>query len=349
MRRISRNPATTITNEAQALLSWYATHGRDLPWRVKGGAHPDAYAVWVSEIMLQQTTVQTVMDYFARWMKRFPTLQALAAADLDEVLRQWQGLGYYARARTLFKCAQVVCTQHGGAFPRDREALLALPGIGPYTASSLCAFAFNQPETVVDGNVIRVLSRYYGLEGEVDRERIYPLAQKLTPEAAPADYASAIMDLGATVCRPAAPACANCPWQKECVARQKGLQERIPVLKKPTRTRKAGAAFLLTDGKGGFFIRKRGGKGLLAGLWEIPWTEDGAPPFEGKWERLDGEVRHVFTHIDLTLNLYRGKPPYPPDFLAGGRFITYSQRSSYAFSTLMRKVLARIFQKSPSK
>ena len=342
-----------MPREARALLLWYKEHGRELPWRVKGGAHPDAYAVWISEIMLQQTTVQTVLGYFARWMKRFPTLQALAAADLDEVLRQWQGLGYYARARKLYQCAQVVCAQHGGAFPHDREALLALPGIGPYTASSLCAFAFNQPETVVDGNVIRVLARYYGLEGEVDRERIYPLAQKLTPKSAPADYASAIMDLGATVCRPVAPDCPACPWQENCVARKKGLQERIPVLKKLARTRKAGAAFLLTDAKGRFFIRKRGGKGLLAGLWEIPWTEDGTPPFDGKWERLDGEVRHVFTHFDLTLKLYRGQPPYPPAALAGGVFITPSEQTSYAFSTLMRKVLAhvlrRAYGKSPSK
>ena len=341
--------AEEMTDEARSLLSWYEEHGRELPWRVKGGAHPDAYAVWISEIMLQQTTVQTVMDYFARWMKRFPTLQALAAASLDDVLRQWQGLGYYARARKLYQCAQAVCARYGGAFPRDREALLALPGIGPYTASSLCAFAFNQPETVVDGNVIRVLARYHGLEGEVDRERIYPYAQKLTPVSAPADYASAIMDLGATVCRPTAPACLLCPWRDGCVACKKGLQEKIPVLRKMTRTRKAGAAFLMPDGAGGFFIRRRPGKGLLSGLWEIPWTEDGTPPFDGKWERLPGEVRHVFTHFDLTLSLHRGAPPYPPEFLSGGLFITPAQMGGYAFSTLMKKVLAKVLQKSPSK
>ncbi len=341
--------AEEMAAEARLLLLWYKGNGRELPWRVKGGAHPDAYAVWISEIMLQQTTVQTVMDYFARWMKRFPTMQALATAKLDDVLRQWQGLGYYARARKLYQCAQAVCAQYGGSFPRDREALLALPGIGPYTASSLCAFAFNQPETVVDGNVIRVLARYYGIEGEVDRERIYPLAQKLTPISAPADYASAIMDLGATVCRPAAPACLLCPWRDQCVACKKGLQEQIPVLRKMARARKTGAAFLMPDGAGGFFIRKRDGKGLLAGLWEIPWTEDGAPPFDGPWERLSGEVRHVFTHFDLTLKLYRGTPPYPPDFLSSGLFITPSQMDGYAFSTLMKKVLAKVLQKSPSK
>ena len=178
-----------MTDEARSLLDWYDRCGRELPWRVRGGAHPDPYAVWVSEIMLQQTTVKTVCDYFERWLKRFPTLQTLAQASLDDVLLQWQGLGYYTRAKKMHECARFLIENHQGAFPADRAQLLHLPGIGPYTASSLCAFAFNMPETVIDGNVIRVLARYYGLEGLVDRETIAPFAEKLTPAEAGADYA----------------------------------------------------------------------------------------------------------------------------------------------------------------
>ena len=173
-----------MKDEARTLLEWYARCGRDLPWRVRGGAHPDPYAVWVSEIMLQQTTVKTVCDYFDRWMKRFPDLQTLAQSSLDDVLLQWQGLGYYTRAKKMHECARFLVENHQGLFPADRAQLLRLPGIGPYTASSLCAFAFNMPETVIDGNVIRVLARYYGLEGLVDRETVAPLAEKLTPAEA---------------------------------------------------------------------------------------------------------------------------------------------------------------------
>ena len=234
-----------MIEEARQLLDWYTRYGREMPWRVKGGAHPDPYAVWVSEIMLQQTTVQTVHDYFLRWMERFPTLRSLYEASLDDVLKQWQGLGYYTRAKKMYECAKVVVDEYNGCFPNRREQLLKLPGIGPYTASSLCAFAFNQPETVVDGNVIRVLARYYGIKGEVDREIIYPLAQKLTPAERGADYASAVMDLGATVCKPSVPLCSVCPWGKKCVARQKGIQEQIPVLKKLQKKKKSGAVFIL--------------------------------------------------------------------------------------------------------
>ena len=288
-----------MTEEARLLLEWYRVNGRDLPWRVVGKAHPDAYAVWVSEIMLQQTTVKTVCDYFARWMERFPTLSTLADAALDDVLLLWQGLGYYTRAKKMHECAGVVMSRYNGQFPADRAELLKLPGIGPYTASSICAFAFNLPETVVDGNVIRVLARYYGIEGEVDREKITPLAEKLTPLEAGADYASAIMDLGATLCTPAKPDCPVCPWQEKCLARKKGIQEQIPLLKKTAKKKKNGAVFILQNGRDEFFIRKRTGKGLLTGLWELPWTEDATFPFESSWEKFSTIHKIVLSRLGL--------------------------------------------------
>ncbi|MBQ9501756.1 MAG: A/G-specific adenine glycosylase [Lentisphaeria bacterium] len=328
--------------ETRQLLAWYAVNGRDLPWRVRGGPHPDPYAVWVSEIMLQQTTVKTVLDYFPRWMERFPTLKSLAESPLDDVLKTWQGLGYYARARKMHECARHVMDHCGGVFPRQREKLLKLPGIGPYTASSLCAFAFDLPETVVDGNVIRVLARLRGLTGEADRNVIYPLAAELTPRTCGADYASAVMDLGATVCKASSPLCGECPWRESCVARREGIQNRIPVLKRPEKKKKCGAVFILENARGELFIRRRPGRGLLAGLWELPWSDDGTFPFSADWRRMPLSVRHVFTHFDLTLAFYRCDPPFPGDLTGTGVFVTERDQEKYAFSTLMKKVLKEL-------
>ena len=331
-----------VREETQLLLEWYAGNGRELPWRVRGRAHPDPYAVWVSEIMLQQTTVQTVLAYFGRWMAQFPNLEALAGASLDDVLKVWQGLGYYTRAKKMHECARVLVREHQGRFPSDRAELLKLPGIGPYTASSICAFAFDKPETVVDGNVIRVIARLRGIETEVDRETITPLAAELTPEKSAADYASAIMDLGATVCKPAAPSCLLCPWQKCCAACKKGIQEKIPLLKKLVKKHKDGAVFVITDASGALFLRKRPGKGLLSGLWELPWSEDGTPPFPGEWREEPGDVRHVFTHFSLTLRFFRLLSPCPAEFSAQGCFISDERLGEYPVSTLMRKVFRQL-------
>ena len=330
-------------NEARFLLEWYKDHGRDLPWRVRGKAHPDPYAVWVSEIMLQQTTVKTVCGYFERWMKHFPSLSSLAEASLEEVLLLWQGLGYYTRAKKMHQCAVLLMKEYGGIFPSDRKELLNLPGIGPYTASSLCAFAFNQPETVVDGNVIRVLARYYGITGEVDQETIRPAAEKLTPADAGADYASAIMDLGAVVCTPAAPACPACPWRTNCAAFLKNMTGEIPQLKKIRKKSKKGKVFVLLDDEKKLFIRQRPGTGLLSGLWELPWDEDGRFPFEGVWEEMPRKVRHVFTHIELELSFWTTASPLPEEFSAQGIFAAAEELENHPFSTLMKKVLAKIF------
>ncbi|MBR2873820.1 MAG: A/G-specific adenine glycosylase, partial [Lentisphaeria bacterium] len=311
-----------MKKEAELLLAWYKENGRTLPWRVRGKAHPDPYAVWVSEIMLQQTTVKTVCDYFERWMKRFPTLHSLADASLDDVLRQWQGLGYYTRAKKMHACALFLQEHFNGTFPADRVQLLTLPGIGPYTASSLCAFAFNMPETVIDGNVIRVLSRYYGITGTVERKNIEPYAAALTPQESAADYASAIMDLGATVCTPTAPKCSTCPWEHQCTAHSRHLEEKIPQLKKTVKKKKKGALFILYSPDNKLFIRKRPGKGLLSGLWEIPWHEEMTFPFKAEWTELPGKVRHIFTHFELELLFFTTGDPLPEEFTATGIFVS---------------------------
>ncbi|MGN1090994.1 MAG: A/G-specific adenine glycosylase [Alphaproteobacteria bacterium] len=315
------------------LLAWYDKNGRQMPWRFKGKA-PDSYPVWVSEIMLQQTTVATVYDYFLRWMKRFPTMEALANANIDDVLLAWQGLGYYTRAKKMHECAKVVMNKYNGQFPCDRQELLKLPGIGPYTASSICAFAFNLPETVVDGNVIRVIARLYGITKQVDKDMIYPLAQKLTSKTRGADYASAIMDLGATVCKPQNPICDVCPWKEVCVAHNKNIQNEIPIIKKPQKRKSEGAIFLCFDEKKKIFITKRN-KGLLSGLWEFPWNIDGQnPPFNANWRQLNKSVHHVFTHIDFTADIFVAY-----NVKEQGTFVEISTLKDYAFSTLMKKVL----------
>ncbi len=332
-----------MNNLTELLLDWYRQKGRNLPWRVKGGAHQNAYLVWVSEIMLQQTTVQTVCSYFNQWIQRFPDLKTLADASLDDVLHMWQGLGYYTRAKKMHECAKILVSQYNGHFPKNREELLKLPGIGPYTASSICAFAFNLPETVVDGNVVRVISRLKGITTEVDKKNIYEHAKKLTSFNHSADYASAIMDLGATVCRPQAPLCQSCPWNHACQAVALGIVEKIPQIKKIQKKKKNGAAFIIYDSQNRLFILKRSQKGLLSGLWELPWTDEGEKvPFDGLWIKKNETVKHVFTHVDLTLNLYETKVSCLNDFLEKGLFVQKDMLHVYAFSTLMKKILSKI-------
>ena len=307
-----------------------------MPWRVKGGAHPNAYAVWISEIMLQQTTVATVVDYFIRWMRKFPDIKTLAGADLQDVLLAWQGLGYYTRARKIHECAHVLMEKYDGKIPNKREELLKLPGIGPYTASSICCFAFNQPETVVDGNVMRVIARLHGIMREITAPDIYPLAQELTPQMHGADYASAIMDLGATVCTPTNPKCSLCPWQKACIAYQKGIQEQIPQIKKLAKKEKFGRLYLIRNEQGEYLIHKRTEKGLLAGLWEFPWEEVSVLNSQNLLH-----VVHVFTHFKLTLELISAPLKKGKDF-PDGIWVHPHNFKKYPFPTLMQKVIKKI-------
>ncbi|MBK9922947.1 MAG: A/G-specific adenine glycosylase [Elusimicrobia bacterium] len=253
------------------LLAWYRVHGRhDLPWRRSW----DPYPVLVSELMLQQTTVATVIPYFERFLQRFPTLAALASARLESVLELWSGLGYYARARNLHRAAQILVNRHGGRMPRDREAVDALPGVGPYTAGAVLSFAFNQPAALVDGNVIRVLARVYGVRQNTKTapvsKRLWALAKALTPPGGARHYNSALMDLGATVCRPAAPDCARCPLSGVCWARRQDRVADIPATggEPAKKTIYWHAAMVEKDGR--WLLRRRPSTGLYAGLWEFP-------------------------------------------------------------------------------
>ena len=315
------------------LLKWYQKNGRVLPWRTKGGAHFNAYAVWISEIMLQQTTVATVLTYFDKWMKRFPSIQSLANADLQDVLLTWQGMGYYTRARKIHECAKVLVEKYNGNIPSNRDELLKLPGIGPYSASSICCFAFNMPETVVDGNVIRVIARLYGIINEITAKDIYPLAEKLTSHKQGADYASAIMDLGAIICTPTNPKCVQCLWSKSCIACKKKIQNSIPKIKKLEKKNVTGQVYLWKNKDSAYFIRKRIEKGLLHGLWEFPWRE--SPLLKSNHQT----ITHTFTHFKLTLQIVQGKPPFD---VSVGTWVKPKDFTQYPFSTLMQKVIKKI-------
>jgi len=309
---------------SRRLLSWYGRHGRDLPWRTRAPEVPDPYRVWLSEIMLQQTQVATVIPYFQAFTGRWPALADLASADQDAVLQAWVGLGYYSRGRNLLKCARVVCDEHGGRFPDQEAALLKLPGIGPYTAAAISAIAFGIPAAAIDGNVIRVISRLYafdktlpGLKKDVEAA-LRPLIPARRRNTRNGDFAQALMDLGATVCTPRDPACADCPWEAACAAHAAGSQEAYPTkaAKKPKPTR-LGVAFwaMLADGR--VLVRKRPDRGLLGGMMEFPstpwrespWATDEAlevAPVKAAWKPMPGVVRHVFTHFNLELTVMTG-------------------------------------------
>lgn len=297
----------------QQLLVWYDRHARVMPWRVapqdrKNGIRPDPYQVWLSEVMLQQTTVAAVKDYFLRFTARWPTVTALAAASDADVMGEWAGLGYYARARNLLKCARAVVADHGGSFPTTRAGLLTLPGIGPYTASAIASIAHDEAATVVDGNVERVMSRMFRVETPLPAAKpaLTRLAEGLTPTARPGDHAQAVMDLGATICTPRNPACGICPWSHACLARlaavQADLPRKTPKAAKPTRR----GTVWLGHRKGAFLLERRADTGLLGGMLGFPgdgWDGAGGPaPAEADWQAI-GEVRHTFTHFHLILRV----------------------------------------------
>ena len=322
---------------SKLLLEWYAVSGRELPWRVKGGPHPDPYVILVSEFMFQQTTVKTVIPYFHRFMQRFPSLSSLAEADLEEVYNYWQGLGYYTRARSLHTTAQMIVRDFGGHFPQTREEILKLKGIGTYTASSLLALAFNLPETVIDGNVIRVICRLYRFTAPIAEitALIRQKAEQLTDRNHAADYASAIMDLGALICTPKNPQCLICPWQKFCLSKNNPDIESIPVRSKPAKKEKTGRVYIIRKSQGRIFIRKRTEKGLLSGLYEFPWNENETQSPVCGSEDSHLQITHVFTHFKLTLKIFTLTTETGPD---GGTFVAPQDMKNYAFSTLMKKV-----------
>lgn len=300
---------------APALLRWYDQNARVLPWRVSpadraAGVVPDPYRVWLSEIMLQQTTVATVKAYFHRFTTRWPTVHALAAAQDAEVMAEWAGLGYYARARNLLACAREVTDR--GAFPTDREGLRALPGVGAYTSAAVAAIAHDHAETVVDGNVERVVARLYAVTDLLPgvKPTLTRLAETLTPQTRPGDYAQAVMDLGATVCVPRTPRCTACPLAGFCAAHAQGIAATLPAkAPKPVKPVRQGIAYVVIRTDGAPLTETRPPKGLLGGMPGLPtsdWSDapTPAPPVLAQWTDC-GTVRHTFTHFHLDLRVLR--------------------------------------------
>ena len=358
-----------ISAGRSALLAWYRTHRRDLPWRNTG----DPYAVWVSEIMLQQTQVATAVPYFERWMARFPTVAALAAAPLEGVLHCWQGLGYYARARNLHRAAQAVMADHSGRLPVTRDELLRLPGIGPYTAGAVASIAFGEAVPAVDGNVRRVLARLYAIEDDLAQPaaqaRIWALAEDLVrsiaPTAAPGEFNQALMELGSTVCTPKAPRCLACPLQRHCLAYQ---TDRVAMIPRPARrtVQRAAHAFAIVlhdESSGEVLVARRPGTGLLGGLWEFPTVE--APPeadvrlvlaaafgLRPTHVHVHEPLLHIFTHIRLRVtpisarlarDVAEGVSEAPAlQTYEAWQWASPAELASLARSTLMRKLELRV-------
>jgi A/G-specific adenine glycosylase len=339
--------SASITPDPAALLAWYDRHRRNLPWRSPPGTWPDPYRVWLSEIMLQQTTVATVGPYFDRFVARWPDISALAAASLDDVLQLWQGLGYYARARNLHACARAVVDRHGGVFPEEPAALRALPGIGDYTAAAIAAIAFDRRAAAIDGNVERVVARLYAVPDPLPtaKPRLRALASALVPEQRAGDFAQALMDLGATICMPRRPRCVLCPWRVCCAAAASGVAEALPVqAAKPERPLRYGVAFWLARPDGAVLLRRRPEKGLLGGMTEIPstswrgepWTLPEAvaiAPAAAEWSPLPGTVRHGFTHFRLELAILAARG------IADGTWSQVDRLGEHALPTLMKKVV----------
>jgi A/G-specific adenine glycosylase len=297
----------------RALLAWYDAQARDLPWRAgpKAGVRTDPYRVWLSEVMLQQTTVPHATPYFLAFTRRWPSVGALAAEDDGAVMGAWAGLGYYARARNLLACARAVAADHGGVFPDTETGLLALPGVGAYTAAAVAAIAFDRPANVVDGNVERVMARLHAVETPLPgaKPELKALAARLVTADRPGDWAQALMDLGAVICRPKAPLCERCPVSKSCAAYAGGGPETYPRrLAKAERPRRFGTAYVLVrDGQ--VALVRRPAKGLLGGMLALPtgdWVAVDAPPVVADW-RPAGEVEHVFTHFALTLRVMKAQ------------------------------------------
>ncbi|WP_036258466.1 A/G-specific adenine glycosylase [Methylocapsa aurea] len=345
-------PLIAQRRASTAVLDWYDRHRRVLPWRALPGRPADPYVVWLSEIMLQQTTVAAVKPYFTGFLARWPTVGLLADAPVDEVMRQWAGLGYYSRARNLHACAKMIAADLNGAFPDSEAGLLALPGIGPYTAAAIAAIAFGRRAVVVDGNVERVIARFFAIAEPLPAAKpaIRERAGELTPSERPGDFAQAMMDLGATICTPRQPACAICPLLTGCESRAAGSPEDFPrKRKKPPKPLRRGAAFYVRREDGAVLVRTRAPKGLLGGMVEIPgtaWEAEFDPeraamqaPIEAPYRKLGAEVEHVFTHFALRLEIYVAEVGQGQEAPAGCRWAAARDLADEALPSVMRKVV----------
>ena len=358
-KRASANAVGREATIAEALLAWYDRERRHLPWRAEPGERPDPYKVWLSEIMLQQTTVKAVLPRYGLFLKAWPDVSALARADLGEVLAAWAGLGYYARARNLHACARAVVARHGGEFPATEAELRALPGIGGYTAAAIAAIAFNQQATPVDGNIERVVARFFAVITPLPdaKPEIKALAKGLTPKTRPGDFAQAMMDLGATLCTPRRPACGLCPMRIECRGLAEGIAEALPLREeKSERPVRRGVTFVALREDGAVLLRERPLRGLLGGMLETPsspWAEgEGTArsgtshaPLKAEWKKLPGLVEHTFTHFHLELSVYRAEVGLDAELKRAARpercrWLSPRDLTGAALPSVMRKVLA---------
>ncbi|WP_339949629.1 A/G-specific adenine glycosylase [uncultured Albimonas sp.] len=345
-----------------ALLAWYDRHARTLPWRVPpdqraAGVLPDPYRVWLSEIMLQQTTVPHAAPYFLRFTQTWPTVADLAAAPDAEVMAAWAGLGYYARARNLLRCARAVAEDHGGRFPDREDALRELPGLGPYTAAAVAAIAFDRPAAVMDGNVERVVSRLFAVETPLpaSKPELRVLTARLTPMTRPGDHAQAMMDLGATICTPRSPACVLCPLRDPCAARAAGIADTLPrkapKAAKPTRR---GTVFVAVSPSGALLLETRPETGLLGGMpglpgtgWDLRGAGESPPsdrevaeaaPLSADWRRIPSQARHVFTHFQLILDIMVARTAEESRPVRGA-FVPRARAQADRLPTVMKKAL----------
>jgi A/G-specific adenine glycosylase len=341
------------------LLSWYDRNRRSLPWRAEPGQSPDPYGVWLSEIMLQQTTVAAAIPYFRKFRTRWPTVQSLARATLDEILKEWAGLGYYARARNLHACAKAVVTAFGGRFPQSSQELEKLPGIGPYTAAAIAAIAFDKRAAAVDANAERVITRLFAIEAELPRAKpvIARAAKILVPERRPGDFAQALMDLGATICTPKSPNCLLCPWMRACRGRKRGIAESLPrKAPKPDRPVRHGTAYWIERSDGAVLLRRRKEEGLLGGMMEIPsspWAAgrpngQRAAPLKADWRKGVARIEHSFTHFHLVLDIWRAIEVHSGELLEEGdyRWVARERLGDEALPSVMRKIVGAMTRPS---
>jgi A/G-specific adenine glycosylase len=351
LRGLGHGPIMPASRIPAKLLAWYDIHRRVLPWRAPAGKRGDPYRIWLSEIMLQQTTVQAVAAYYRKFLVRWPDVKALARAKEDDVLAAWAGLGYYARARNLHAAARIVTREMGGKFPLTAEGLRALPGIGDYTAGAISAIAYDEKQAAMDANAERVIARLYAVTTPMPKAKIelHRHGQALVPDRA-GDFAQGLMDLGSAICTPRKPACLVCPLTDDCAARKRGIQETLPVkAPKMARPLRRGAAFVVRDRTGAVLLVKRPDKGLLASMLQPPlgpWGEKfpsaraalAQAPFAANWKKRVGLVRHGFTHFELEVEVYTADVGKRPKIK--GKWIALDKLKDAALPTVMRKIIA---------